>query len=189
VFFFFLSLSLSSESVCLVLSFLNHPRSHTHTQIHNTCTCRLIALAAVLVAKMYSIVMNDTEEWWVRLILVRGWDVVPMFGNLVCLALLRVFDTFFAPRAARWFAIHAFANLFVVVFCIHGLIAVISDPPNAMNVNVHPDTPSTFELNTFGATSRWVWFSLFLSLSLSQDSLTNEMSTRLTTTTTHSQSL
>ena len=86
----------------------------------------LLAVMACLVfvaAKLYELIMGSEQEW-VDLVLVKAWDVVPLYGNIACMVLLRVFDAFFAPNRGRWFAIHAFANLIVVVFCIQGLFAV-----------------------------------------------------------------
>jgi len=86
------------------------------------------------------------------------FDRIPCFGNLVCFALLRCFDAFLAPPEARWFAIHAFANLFCVIFCTHGLFAVFVDPGRACDMDFHADTPTSFDLSAFGATSRWPIF-------------------------------
>ena len=86
----------------------------------------LLAVMACLVfvaAKLHGVIVGSEQEW-VNLVLVKAWDIVPLYGNISCMVLLRVFDAFFAPNGARWFAIHAFANLIVVVFCIQGLFAV-----------------------------------------------------------------
>ena len=86
----------------------------------------LLAVLACLVfvaAKLHGVIVGSEQEW-VDLVLVKAWDIVPLYGNIACMVLLRVFDAFFAPNGARWFAIHAFANLIVVVFCIQGLFAV-----------------------------------------------------------------
>ena len=122
-----------------------------------TTVLAVIACLVFLAAKSYGLIAESRQDW-IDAVLVKAWDVVPLYGNLTCLLLLRVFDAFFAPSGARWFAIHTFANLFVVIFCTHGLFAVLADPSNATNVKVHPDTPSTFSSDTFGATSRWPIF-------------------------------
>ena len=60
-----------------------------------------------------------------------------------------LFDKMFAPKKARWFAIHAFANAIVVATCISSTFTVIIDPVHAADSRVYNDR------HVFGNASPW----------------------------------
>ena len=66
-----------------------------------------------------------------------GWSVVANFG-VICV--LGVFDKFFASSRARWFSIHAFANLLVVLTGLPAFLTTLYDPLNAMDPNTYTDS-------------------------------------------------
>ena len=70
-------------------------------------------------------------------------------GNLICLFVIYLFDVMFAPKKARWFAIHAFANAIVVATCISSTYTVIVDPVHAADSRVYNDQ------HMFGNASPW----------------------------------
>ena len=70
-------------------------------------------------------------------------------GNLICLFVIYLFDKMFAPKKARWFAIHAFANAIVVATCISSTLTVIVDPVHAADSRVYNDR------HVFGNASPW----------------------------------
>ena len=70
-------------------------------------------------------------------------------GNCVALAFILAFDVLFAPKQARWFAIHAFANAFVVLTSVTSAYTVVVDPVHAMDSRVYNDH------SLFGNASPW----------------------------------
>ena len=70
-------------------------------------------------------------------------------GNLICMFVIFVFDKMFAPKKARWFAIHAFANAIVTLACIVSTYTVIVDPVHAMDSRVYNNR------RFFGNASPW----------------------------------
>lgn len=83
-----------------------------------------------------------------------------LLNNLAVLVALFVFDRLLLCNilpitkhrdllAGRWFFCHAAANLGVVISGMASVIAVIKDPVNAMNVEMHTDT------SFFGSGSVW----------------------------------
>ena len=58
-------------------------------------------------------------------------DEYGFVGNALVISLLYAFDTLVAKqgvRKARWFKVHAFANLLVCCTCITSLATVVVDP-------------------------------------------------------------
>jgi hypothetical protein len=72
-----------------------------------------------------------------------------LLGNLVVLVALFIFDKFFASAKARWFSIHAFANLLVCITSIPAIVITITDPHDAMDSRIYSDT------TIFGTASPW----------------------------------
>ena len=81
------------------------------------------------------------------------WYDLPVLGsiggNLVVLAVIFAFDKLCAPRKARWFAIHAFANLCVVLTSLVSIGVVATDPVFAMDSRKYHDN------SMFGNASPW----------------------------------
>jgi hypothetical protein len=71
------------------------------------------------------------------------WYDLPVFGsiggNLLVIAVLAVFDWLFAPPKARWFAVHAFANLGVVATSLASVYVCAVDPVHAGDSRVYND--------------------------------------------------
>jgi len=72
-----------------------------------------------------------------------------MFGNVVALVILAVFDVTLSSAKARWFSIHAFANLLVCFTALPAIVATIMDPYGAMSADKYADT------SVFGSASPW----------------------------------
>jgi len=74
------------------------------------------------------------------------WTVV---GNILSMIVLAAFDKFLAPPQARWFAVHSFGNLFVVISALPAMLATLADPVESMSSVKYND--SSF----FGTGTPW----------------------------------
>lgn len=72
--------------------------------------------------------------------------------NLLVLVFIFVFDALLAPRKARWFSLHAFANVGVVLTSLVSVWTVFIDPVHAMDSRVYNDR------SVFGNASPWPIF-------------------------------
>lgn len=63
----------------------------------------------------------------------------PLVCNLIVLYVLFVFDRLAAPKRARWFALHGFGNLLVVITGFNGMITSLSDPLFSLDSRVYTD--------------------------------------------------
>lgn len=73
-----------------------------------------------------------------------------LVNNVLVLVVLGVFDMVFARASrGRWFLVHSFANSLVCLTAIPSLIAVLTDPMNAVNPEVFGDS------SIFGNGSVW----------------------------------
>jgi len=72
-----------------------------------------------------------------------------LLANCIVLVILAAFDKFFSSNRARWFSVHAFANLLVVLTGIRPTIATLLDPLDAMDDRVYNDS------SIFGTASPW----------------------------------
>lgn len=79
--------------------------------------------------------------------------IEPVISVLICLPILCFVDSNFIKgrrlEETRWFAIHAFANLFVSLFAFPSLIFWFLDPTHAMDESKYPQPPM-FAGPTFG---------------------------------------
>ena len=64
---------------------------------------------------------------------------LPLSGNLIVIFILYVFDKLAAPRRARWFALHGFANMLVVVTAFNGTITSLRDPLYSLDSRIYRD--------------------------------------------------
>ena len=79
-----------------------------------------------------------------------AWALEHLLNNLYVLVILAIFDLAIArSRPGRWFLVHSFANLLVVITGLKSMYTVLSDPTNAMNQEVYGDD------SLFGDASRW----------------------------------
>jgi hypothetical protein len=76
-------------------------------------------------------------------------QIIPFGPNILVLLILYIFDRLVAPNKARWFAIHGFANVLVVIFSFNGMITSLLDPLYSLDARVYNDH------STFGNSSRW----------------------------------
>ena len=69
------------------------------------------------------------------------WATLP-----AAFALIFVLDHLVAKPywKARWFALHAFGNAFIMLSCLHGWYCTITDPFNSMSPNKYPESASPF---------------------------------------------
>jgi hypothetical protein len=74
------------------------------------------------------------------------WSLV---GNVATIFALALFDKLFSSTRARWFSVHAFANLLVVITGFRAAIATLSDPIHALDANVYNDS------SIFGTGTPW----------------------------------
>ena len=75
--------------------------------------------------------------------------MLPLSGNLLVMLILYVFDRLAAPAKARWFALHGFANLLVVITAFNGTITSLRDPLYSLDSRVYNDT------SLLGSASPW----------------------------------
>mmetsp|Transcript_6288 Transcript_6288/g.7646 ORF Transcript_6288/g.7646 Transcript_6288/m.7646 type:complete len:288 (+) Transcript_6288:128-991(+) len=65
---------------------------------------------------------------------------LPIYRNIVILIALAIFDILVGSRTkARWFAVHTFANLLVVLAGFNAVVAAFKDPVNACDPNLYFD--------------------------------------------------
>jgi hypothetical protein len=70
------------------------------------------------------------------------WAVIERtLAILICMGILLIFDRTISSTKARWFSIHAFANLLVSVFSIPALVQWLSDPVTSMSYEKFPSPP------------------------------------------------
>lgn len=74
------------------------------------------------------------------------WSLV---ANCIVIVLLATFDKFFSSSKARWFSVHAFANLMVVLAGARATWTTLTDPINAMDGEKYSD------VSVFGAGTPW----------------------------------
>ena len=79
--------------------------------------------------------------------------VHPVVRNLITLALLLCYDKVVVRSLGnkqRWFSIHAFANLLVVLTALNSVRATLVDPINSLDANIYNDP------TVFGNASKYV---------------------------------
>lgn len=69
--------------------------------------------------------------------------------NLLIIYILSIFDRFVAPTRARWFALHGFGNLLVVITGFNGMVSSLRDPLYSLDSRVY------FDRSLFGSASPW----------------------------------
>jgi len=74
------------------------------------------------------------------------WSLV---ANGIVIMLLGIFDKCFSSKQARWFSVHAFANLLVVLTGLRATWTTLLDPAEAMNADKYMDS------SVFGNATPW----------------------------------
>jgi len=93
---------------------------------------------------IFTAVPQGSPEPWV------SWLPDSLIGNVIIISVLAVFDILVARHTqARWFCLHAFANLLCVISALNSIFTCFTDPVHCADSSKYSDT------SLFGAASMW----------------------------------